>query len=380
MTCWKLDEQGSTDRTGQHGSRAGMRRGTMAALAWVLLTCLAGAQDKAGTQDKAGAGSPLAVIDGQAIYEDQLPPKEITQLERMMAQVYGVKLRALHETLDQRLIVAEAKKKGVSEEELFKSEVIAKVPEPTDEQVQASFQSRRDLKSSSFEEVKDRVRQDLRNEAIQQQKKAYIQGLWQLAINDGELAILLPAPRIEMPPDTTRMRGDPKAPITIVEFSDFSCPFCLKAEASISAVMAQYPGQVKLSYRDFPLRELHPHAEMAAEAARCAGEQDKFWEYHDLLFANQKRQDAEGLMNDARALKLDEPKFAACLSSGRYKQPIEQDVQIGSRAGIEATPGFYINDTFVNGAQPPEFFERIIDQKLAALKESALNQTPVPTQ
>jgi len=376
MTLWNLDEQRSTDRTEQPRSlaAAGLRRGTTAALACVLLTCLAAAQDKAPSP----TGPPLAVIDGQAIYEDQLPAKEVTQLQRMMAQVYGVKLRALHETLDQKLIDAAAKKKGVSEEDLYKSEVLSKVPEPTDDQVKASYQSRQDLKNSSFDEVKDRVRRDLKNEAIQQQRSAFIQGLWQLAVNDGELSILLAPPRIEITPDGSRMRGDPKAPISIVEFSDFSCPFCLKAEASISAVMAQYPGQVKLSYRDFPLRELHPNAERAAEAARCAGEQDKFWEYHDLLFANQKRQDPEGLMDDARALKLDEPRFAACVSSGRYKQQIDQDVQMGSRAGVEATPGFYINDTFVNGAQPPEVFERIVDQKLAALKERAANGTPAP--
>ena len=374
MTLWTFDEQRSADRTEQPRglTAAGLRRGTTAALACVLLTCLAAAQDKAPSP----TGPPLAVIDGQAIYEDQLPAKEVTQLQRMMAQVYGVKLRALHETLDQKLIDAAAKKKGVSEEDLYKSEVLSKVPEPTDDQVKASYQSRQDLKNSSFDEVKDRVRRDLKNEAIQQQRNAFIQGLWQLAVNDGELSILLAPPRIEITPDGSRMRGDPKAPISIVEFSDFSCPFCLKAEASISAVMAQYPGQVKLSYRDFPLRELHPNAERAAEAARCAGEQDKFWEYHDQLFANQKRQDPEGLMDDARALKLDEPKFAACLSSGRYKQQIDQDVQMGSRAGIEATPGFYINDTFVNGAQPPEVYERIVDQKLAALKERAANGTP----
>ena len=374
MTLWNLDEQRSADRTEQPRglTAAGLRRGTTAALACVLLTCLAAAQDKAPSP----TGPPLAVIDGQAIYEDQLPGREVTQLQRMMAQVYGVKLRALHETLDQKLIDAAAKKKGVSEEDLYKSEVLSKVPEPTDDQVKASYQSRQDLKNSSFDEVKDRVRRDLKNEAIQQQRSAFIQGLWQSAVNDGELSILLAPPRIEITPDGSRMRGDPKAPISIVEFSDFSCPFCLKAEASISAVMAQYPGQVKLSYRDFPLRELHPNAERAAEAARCAGEQDKFWEYHDQLFANQKRQDPEGLMDDARALKLDEPKFAACLSSGRYKQQIDQDVQMGSRAGIEATPGFYINDTFVNGAQPPEVYEHIVDQKLAALKERAANGTP----
>jgi hypothetical protein len=168
MTLRKLDEQRSTDRTEQPRSLAatGMRCGTTAALAFVLVTCLAAAQDKAPSP----AGPPLAVIDGQAIYEDQLPAKEVTQLQRMMAQVYGVKLRALHETLDQRLIDAAAKKKGVSEEDLFKSEVLSKVPEPTDDQVKASYQSRLDLKNSSFDQVKDRVRQDLKNEVIQQQK------------------------------------------------------------------------------------------------------------------------------------------------------------------------------------------------------------------
>ncbi|HEV2620427.1 MAG TPA: thioredoxin domain-containing protein [Acidobacteriaceae bacterium] len=368
MTLWKLDSYRPTNKTERARlfAGAGMRCG-MAAMACVLLACTAAAQDKTPSE----AGPPLAIIDGQPVYEDQLPPKEVTQLQRMMSQVYGVKIRALHETLDQKLIDAAAKKKGVSQDELFKSEVLSKVPEPTDDQVKANYESRQDLKNKSFDEVKDRVRQDLKNEAIDHQKHIYIEGLWQQAVNNGDLSILLTPPRIEVIPDRSRMRGNPNAPITIVEFSDFSCPFCFKAEAAISAVMAQYPDQVKLSYRDFPLRELHPNAESAAEAARCAGDQGKFWEYHDLLFADQKKQTPEGLMNDARTLKLDEPKFAACLDSGRYKQQIELDVQMGSRAGVEATPGFFINDTFVNGAQPPEVFERIIDKKLAALKQSA---------
>jgi protein-disulfide isomerase len=337
----------------------------MAGIACAILTCFAAAQDKAPSQ----AGEPLAIMDGQPIYLDQLPANEVTQLQRMMAQVYAVKMRALHETLDQKLIEAEAKKKGISKDDLFKSEVLSKVPEPTGDEVKTSYESRQDLKNNSFDEVKDRVRQDLKNEAIQKQKNVYVQGLWQQAMNDGELSILLTPPKIEIKADASRMRGDPNAPITIVEFSDFSCPFCLKAEASISAVMAKYPDQVKLSYRDFPLRELHPNAETAAEASRCAAEQGKFWEYHDLLFAGQDKQNREGLLEDARTLKLDETQFGACLSSGRYKAQIEQDVQMATRAGLVATPGFYINDTFVNGAQPAEVFERIIDKKLSALNE-----------
>jgi len=367
MTLWKLDEDRKTDRVKQlRGSIAcatGMRRAMMAGAVCALLACFAAAQDKAPSQ----AGAPLAVLDGQPVYEDQLPASDAAQLERMMTQVYGVKMRALHDVINQKLIAAEAKKKGVSEDDLFKSEVLSKVPEPTDDEVKASYEARQDLKNKSFDEVKDRVRQDLKNLAIQKQQNVYIQGLWQQALNDGELSILLTPPRIEIKADVSRMRGDPKAPITIVEFSDFSCPFCLKAERSISAVMAKYPDQVKLSYRDFPLLELHPNAQIAAVASRCAGEQGKFWEYHDLLFARQDKQNREGLLEDARTLKLDEARFSACLSSGRYDAQIEQDIQMASRAGIVSTPGFYINDTFVNGAQPAEVFDQIIDKKLSEL-------------
>ena len=368
MTLWKLDHRQADCTTQPRGLAAHAvrtRRAMMAAIACALMACFAAAQDTAPAQ----AGEPLAVIDGQTVYEDQLPPAEVTQLQRMMAQVYGVKLRALHETLDQKLVEAEAKKRGVSRDDLFKAEVLAKVAEPSNDEVKASYQAREDLKTKSFDDVKDRVRKDLKDAAIQKQQKIYVEGLWQQALNDGELSILLTPPKIEIKADPLRMKGDPKAPITIVEFSDFSCPFCLKAELSIRAVMAKYPDRVKLSYRDYPLRELHPNAQMAAVAARCAGEQGKFWEYHDLLFGRQDKQNREGLLEDARALQLDEAQFNTCLSSGRYDAQIEQDVQMASRASIVSTPGFFINDTLVVGAQPAEVFDQIIDKKLSALDQ-----------
>jgi protein-disulfide isomerase len=342
-----------------------MRRAAAAGIACTLLTCFAAAQDKTASP----SGEPLAVLDGQPVYEDQLPASEVAQLQRMMVQVNAVKMRGLHETLDQKLIEAEAKKKGVSKDDLFKAEVLSKVPDPTDEQVKAGYEARQDLKTKSFDDVKDGVKRDLKNMAIQKAEGVYVQGLWQQALNDGELSILVTPPKLEVKADMSRLKGDPKAPIAIVEFSDFSCPFCRKAEASIAEVLAKYPGQVKLAYEDFPLRELHPNAQMAAEASRCAGEQGQYWEYHDLLFARQDKQSREGLMEDARALKLDEAKFDTCLSSGRYRPQIDQDILMGSRAGMVATPGFFINGTFVSGAQPPEVFAKIIDRQLSALNE-----------
>jgi protein-disulfide isomerase len=338
-------------------------------IACAAVTCFAAAQDKAA----AHTGEPLAIINGQPVYDDQLPAAEQAQLTRMMQQVYGVKLRSLHEVLDQKLIAVEAEKKGISEDELFKSEVVAKAAEPTEEQVKAYYESRPDQVKQPYDDVKDRIRKGLKDVEMQKARAVYVQGLWQQALSDGELAILMSPPKIEIKADPSRLRGDPKAPITIIEFSDFSCPFCRKAESTVSALLAKYQGQVKLTYRDFPLQELHPQAEMAAEASRCAGEQGKFWEYHDLLFAFSDKQSREDLIEDARTLKLDDQQFEACLSSGRYKRQIDQDVQLASRVGLVSTPGFFINGTFVNGAQPAEVFEKIIDRQLAASTQKAAN-------
>jgi len=369
MTLWNLDQH----RQAGHGEQlcapgAGalrMRQTLMVGIACILLAGFAAAQDKAPAQ----AGEPLAVIDGQPIYEDQLPAGEVAQLQRMMTQVYGVKMRALHEALDEKLIQAQAKKKGVSEDDLLQAEVVSKVADPAEEQVRAYYEARPEQKQHPYDEVKDSIRQGMKNVDIQKERRLYAQRLWQQALNDGELSILLAPPKIEIKADTSRMKGDANAPVTIVEFSDFSCPFCRKAEATISAMLAMYPGQVKLSYRDYPLLELHPNAQVAAEASRCAAEQGKFWEYHDLLFAYQDKQSREGLMEDARTLKLDEKQFNECLSSGRYKMQIEQDMQMATRAGIVSTPGFYINDTLVSGAQPAEVFEQIIEKKLSTANQ-----------
>jgi protein-disulfide isomerase len=352
----------------QAARAAWLRYALLAVCTCALLPSCAIAQEANASQTP----QPLATIDGQPVTDDQLPAADQAQLTRMMGQVYAVKLRALHTVLDQKLIAAEAKKKGVSADELFKSEILAKVPEPTEDQVKAYYASRTDPNKPPYDDVKDKMRQNLKDLEVQKEQAAYIQGLWQQAAADGELVILMTPPKIEIAADPARLRGDPRAPVTIVEFSDFSCPFCRKAESILTEVLAKYPGQVKLGYRDFPLETLHPQAELAAEASRCAGDQGKYWEYHDLLFARPDMQKSDVLLDDARTLKLDEQKFAACLSSGSYKAKVDQDVQMGSRAGVVATPGFFINGTFVNGAQPAAVFEKIIDQQLA--QKLAANQ------
>jgi protein-disulfide isomerase len=167
--------------------------------------------------------------------------------------------------------------------------------------------------------------------------------------------------------DPSRLRGDPAAPVTIVEFSDFQCPYCRESYPILKNILAKYPGQVKLAYRDFPLSEIHEQAHLAAEAARCANEQGKFWQYHDLLFSNPDKLGRPGLLAQAHALNLDDKQFVSCLDSGKYQQAIDEDVHAGTSAKVEGTPALFINGVLLTGMQSESVLEKRINDELRTI-------------
>ena len=134
----------------------------------------------------------------------------------------------------------------------------------------------------------------------------------------------------------------------------------------MKSVLAKHEGTVALAFRDMPIAQIHPFAQGAAEAARCAGEQGKFWEYHDLLFADQGSLDRNGLIAKAVRLQLSAKQFEACISSEKFKAQVQQDNQDGLRAGVSGTPGFFVNGIFMSGALPEAVFEKAIEEQLAA--------------
>ena len=178
------------------------------------------------------------------------------------------------------------------------------------------------------------------------------------------------ASSFEVSYDPARLRGNVNAPVMIVEFSDFQCPFCRKIQATLKSLLAKYDGRVSLAYRDFPLRGMHGQAELGAESSHCAGDQGKFWEYHDLLFDNPDKLNRGGLSELARGLKLDEKQFESCLSSGKHRIEVEKDLQDGIRAGVMGTPGIFVNGIAVSGAQTEAVFERIIESALAKVDKN----------
>jgi protein-disulfide isomerase len=339
---------------------AGLRSFFLAGVTLPLLIGLATAQETGPRR------TPLATLGGQTIYEDELAPMAQSQLQKMEQQVYAVRRNALEGIVQQRLIEAEAKKRGVTVEEIVTSEADSRVPDPTNDEIAAYYQARQAQYKQPLEEVKDKVAAAIKNEKVNFARRSYFQAILLKALESGQLRLDIRPPRFDAGYDSGRLRGAPDAPVTIVEFSDFSCPYCRSVEPRLTALLSKYSGKVKLGYRDFPLSQIHPQAELAAEASRCAGEQGKFWEYHDLLFSTPAdKQDHDSLLQDAQTLKLDSQAFDTCLKSGRFKAEVQKDQQLGTRAGVVGTPGFFINGVFIDGAQPPEAFERLINEALS---------------
>jgi len=301
----------------------------------------------------------LALVSGQAIYGDDLLPLIQAQLRQLRGQEYDLKSRALERVVSDKLLEAEAKKRGIAVDKLLEQEVDSKIKAPTDAELEAYYLGQKDRMNRPLAEVKAQLQQALKQAKSQQARQDYANALRVKA----EVSILLRPPKTEVAYDAGRVRGDPKAPVMIVEFSDFQCPYCRKAQPALKELLEKYPGRVSLAYRDFPLRQIHPQAQGAAEASRCAGEQGKFWEYHDALVAG--KLDREGLVEHARGLSLDEKRFETCLESGKYRALIEQDLQEGTQAGVSGTPAFFVNGVFLSGAQPLESFVRVIDEELA---------------
>lgn len=161
------------------------------------------------------------------------------------------------------------------------------------------------------------------------------------------------------------IRGNKSAKVTLIEYSDFECPFCFRHQATLDQILKDYPQDVRLVYRHFPL-SFHPQAQKAAEASECAKQQGKFWEMHDEIFkANQGGTMSVQKWKDvARQLKLDAAKFDKCLDSGETAAKVAQDMNEGSVAGVQGTPGTFVNGELVEGAVPYATFKQIIDQKL----------------
>lgn len=172
--------------------------------------------------------------------------------------------------------------------------------------------------------------------------------------------------RYDVPTDDDPAFGPADAPVTLIEFSDYECPYCQKWHNEVLPKLIEaYPDQVRFVYRDFPLTSIHSNAAPAAEAANCAGEQGQYWTYNNLLFEQSEGLGKDALVSYANQLGLDQEKFTECVDSRRHQEEVEADFEFASNFGIRSTPTFFINGRAVVGAQPFEVFQSLIDDELS---------------
>ena len=305
--------------------------------------------------------------DGQKITFGELNDRLKDPLANLEKQKYQTRKQGLDGFVVEKLVKAEATKRNLSEEALVKAEVDDKIPQPPEEEIKKLYEEAKERlpPGTTYEQVKPQIVDFLTGSKKQERARDYFAELKKGA----NVQITLPEP--PRPPverkqvaATGPSKGPDSAPITIVEFSDFQCPFCSRAIKTVDEVVKAYPDKVKLVFRQFPL-EFHKEAPKAAEASLCAGDQGKFWEYHDALFANQSALQVEQLKEHAKKVGLDAAKFDKCLDSGEKAATVKADQEDGQKVGVNGTPAFFINGILLSGAQPFDEFKSVIDAELA---------------
>jgi len=280
-------------------------------------------------------------------------------------KLYDAKQRYVTFLVDSRLITAEAERRGITPSELMQAEVGDPAENPSEEEIRALYEQYRERIGRSYEETRD----DLRTVRVGQKREELKTALLERLRNEADVEIDLPVPPLPViqiaDGEGSPVRGPADARVTIVEFSDFQCPFCRRMRAPMDGLLDEYAGQVRIVYRHFPLSS-HPLAMPAAEASMCANEQGLFWPYRDLLFEHQEELSAETLRELAAQVELDLSAFDACVADSRYRGAVETDLAAGREAGVQGTPAYFVNGKPVFGAESVDVFRRLIEQELGA--------------
>jgi len=343
----------------------------LGAAAVAALACQSPRPTQAAAAEGAATGknAPVAKIGTTVITADELDKSIRNELAEQEQRTYDLRKNALDQLINQKLVEQKAKAAGVPMEDFLKKELMAKVAEPADEEARALYE--RAKSAGQVNDPYDKVKPQIIGFLKQQKGQAVLQQYVEQLRAEAKVEVLLPAylpPKVEVSA-TGPAKGPEAAPITIVEFSDFQCPYCARAESTVKDLMEleKYKGKLRLVYRDYPLPS-HNLAPKAAEAAHCAGDQGKYWEMHGKLFAVTPKLEVGDLKAYARELSLDAGRFDKCLESGEKSKVVTDHAKAGEEAGVRGTPAFFINGRLISGAQPLAAFTAIIDAELAAKK------------
>lgn len=334
------------------------------AFAAALLSPLACAAAPREDSKPAVGGDEVLVEAGEVkITRAELEKREANRLAPIKQQEYQLLRQAASDMMAERLLDKEASGRGMTREALLK-EIDAKAEAPSQAEVTSIFeQNKQRLPTGmSEEEAKQEITERLRVRNIGQTRTKYKEGV----LAKSGIRIHLEPPRSEVPfPAVAPVTGPEQAPVTIVEFADYQCPYCQRAEPTVQEVLSRYSGKIRLVHRDFPL-DAHQRAVPVSKAAYCAGDQGKFWEYRHSIYEKPSDFSDEDLKKRAGEVGLDTAAFGACFASDKHDETIRTSASQGSSLGVTGTPTFFINGRMLVGAQPIEAFRTIIDEELTA--------------
>jgi protein-disulfide isomerase len=328
----------------------------------VAVPTVAAAPNAAPADSSSRGAVVAATLDGRTVTLTDVDRRAAGTLARIRQEEYEARAQALDAMLDEAVLAREAEARHVDVAQLTEAEVARRVTEPDTAAVRAYHARHRAEWGGSLEPMRARVVEAMRTERTVQARADLLRTLRKKY----GVRVALEPPRVAVSPGDDPARGPLSAPITIVEFSDFQCPYCGRAEETIDQVLETYGDRVRLVFRDFPL-DIHPNAEGAAIAARCARAHGKYWEMNRALFRDAAKLARPDLVAAAASIGLDSLRFRSCLDAPDAREEIRRDVAEGQSYGVSATPTFFVNGVMIVGARELALFTRTIDRELERL-------------
>lgn len=302
----------------------------------------------------------LAVLDGVNISEKDVLEKVKNELQGVQTEIYKIEKSGLDQLINEKLLEKAAAKEGKSKDAYMNDYLSKNLKDPTEDEMKQFYEFRKaQMGDKKFEEVKQDITDFLKNS----QRSALQQKLYQTLRAEAKIEIKLEPPRVELDVGDGPSRGPKDAPVTVIEFSDYQCPFCSRSRPTVNQIIETYPKEVRYVFMDFPLN-FHKDSAKAHEAAHCAGDQGKYWEMNKELFANQTALGVGKLKEYAKKTGLDMKKFDSCLDSGKYTKKVAESLAKGQSYGVSGTPAFFVNGVMISGARPFPDFKEAIDSEL----------------
>lgn len=334
----------------------------------VALALLLGVAVGCSPSDNAGAkanqdddSKVVARFGDKTITMAEVKAEVVGELQKLEQERHKVIKNKLDEMINLSLANAEAEKQGLTLQELLEAEVGARIIPSSPEQIAMFYEQRKgQMQGRTMEQMTPDIVEYLRRQQVQTIQAEYIDNLRATA----DAKIFLDVPRIDLDiPEVAMSKGSSEAPVTLVEFADFECGYCRRVHPVVERLLSEYGDALRYTFVDYPL-EMHKRAIPASVAARCADDQDKFWEYHENLMVMRGDLSDEDLKKRAESLELDLDLFASCMTDSSHAEAVDQLFDLGQKLGVTGTPTFFINGRMVEGAKSYDDLKSVIDEEI----------------